>query len=120
MAYALAAGLIDIGFAIFHASFWKLFGWPERLEASGPVNAAITQTLNAVLIYVFVIYGSVLLGFALGGRPAPHVLAMGGAGFWALRALLQPFQFSMKAWPSVAMLMVFIIAAIAHGLAGEP
>jgi hypothetical protein len=117
--FGFIAGMIDIGFAIFHAMFWKLLGWPERLEPSGSINAAITQTLNAVLIYVFVIYGSVLIGFAMADRLAPNALTAAGAGFWALRAALQPLQFSMRTKPSIVLMAAFIIAAIVHGLAVE-
>ena len=39
--------------ALFHAAFRRLFGWPERLAPSGSLNTAITQTLNAMLIFVF-------------------------------------------------------------------
>ncbi|MFJ5368804.1 hypothetical protein ACIPIA_06245, partial [Bosea sp. CER48] len=56
-----AAGLLDLGFALFHAAFWRLFGWPRRLAASGGLNMAITQTLNAMLGFVFLAYGTALV-----------------------------------------------------------
>lgn len=114
MSSATLAGAIDIGFAVFHMLFWWLFRWPERLEASGRANAAITQTLNCVLIYVFVVYGSALLlaGSADGDRSL--MLPASGAGFWALRTLLQPLLFPMRNWPSIVVTLSFLIALGAH------
>lgn len=117
----MIAGLIDIGFAVFHAMFWRLFGWPERPQGAGARNAAITQTMNAMLIYVFTVYGSALLGFALAGEPAPRLLALAGAGFWALRLFAQPLYFKSWSRPMTVLTAVFAIAALAHALAAaEP
>lgn len=82
---AIIAALLDIGFAIFHLLFWRLFVWPESLKAAGVVNRAVTQTLNWVLIYVFIAYGGSVLWFALGQGRVPPPLLASGAGFWLLR-----------------------------------
>lgn len=120
-AAVVIAGLIDIGFAVFHAMFWRMFGWPDRLSASGSLNASITQALNAVLIYVFTIYGSALLGFALAGEPPPRLLAFAGAGFWAVRVALQPAFFKSWSWPMTVITALFVIATVMHVLAAaEP
>lgn len=116
-AAAMTAGLFDLGFAVFHACFWRLFGWPARLEASGSRNAAITQTLNAVLIYVFTIYGSAMIGFALTGGPAPRLLALAGAGFWTVRALAQAVLFKFWSQPLAVLTGIFVAAAVMHALA---
>ena len=65
MTAAVLAGATDLGFALFHAMFWRLFNWPGRLPASGTVNSAITQTLNVVLIYAFCAYGAGLIWLGL-------------------------------------------------------
>lgn len=114
----LLAGLLDLGFAVFHALFWKLFGWPERLEASGSLNAAITQALNAMLIYVFTIYGSALLGFALAGAAVPPAFAWAGAGFWGLRLVIHPLLFSLRDRRSIAIALIFAAGAALHAIAG--
>jgi hypothetical protein len=117
VAAVFIAGLIDLGFAVFHATFWHLFGWSEKLKASGRLDAAITPTLNALLIYVFTMYGSVLIGFALSGHPVPSILALAGAGFWTMRTLLQPVFFRIWSPPFIILTFVFAIAAVAHGAA---
>ena len=114
MTVALLAGALDLGFAAFHLMFWRLFQWPARLEASGKVNEAITQTLNLVLIYVFVAYGVALIWTA---ASLPPMLAWAGAGFWLLRMALQPRLFPMRNGPSVAITVVFAATAAVHALA---
>lgn len=109
-----APGVIDLGFAVFHLLFWKLLGWPQSLEASGKLNSAVTRTLNLVLIYVFVVYGVALIWL---GENAPPGLLIAGAGFWVLRAVLQPVMFEMKTRLSGALLGAFVVAAVFHGLA---
>lgn len=113
---ALAAGLIDLGFALFHAAFRRLFGWPERLAPSGSLNAAITQTLNAMLIFVFLAYGATLIWLAGQGSVHP-VLPLVGAAFWGLRLTLQFIWFDLRPWPSKLITAAFALAIVIHLLA---
>ncbi|WP_199084939.1 hypothetical protein [Bosea sp. ASV33] len=113
---ALAAGLIDLGFALFHAAFRRLFGWPERLAPSGSLNAAITQTLNAMLIFVFLAYGATLIWLAGQGGVHP-VLPLVGAAFWGLRLTLQFIWFDLRPWPSKLITAIFALAIAIHLLA---
>src|SRR5829696_2045328 len=93
-----AAILFDVGFAIFHVMFWYLFGWPARLRVSGGINTAITQTLNAMLIYVLGLYAAALLWYATASERAPAMLLLAGARFWLVRAAAQPvFAFTRSA-----------------------
>lgn len=113
-----AAGLLDLGFALFHAAFWRLFGWPERLEPSGSLNTAITQTLNLMLGFVFLIYGAALIWQSrqLGAHP---FLPLAGAGFWSLRLVLQFVWFDLKPWPSKLITALFALTAVVHLLAAR-
>jgi hypothetical protein len=112
----LAAGLIDLGFALFHALFWRLFGWPERLQPSGGLNTAITQTLNAMLGFVFLAYGAALLWQGWIGATA-MALPLAGALFWILRLVLQFLWFDIRPLASRAIAAVFALAALVHLLA---
>lgn len=111
-----AAGLLDLGFALFHALFRRLFGWPERLAPSGGLNTAITQTLNAMLIFVFLAYGATLIWQAGQGSVHP-LLPLAGAAFWGLRLALQFIWFDLKPWPSKLITAVFALTAVVHLLA---
>lgn len=113
---ALAAGLIDLGFALFHAAFRRLFGWPERLAPSGSLNTAITQTLNTMLIFVFLAYGATMIWPSGQGSVHP-VLPLVGAAFWGLRLALQFIWFDLKHWPSRLIAAVFAGTAVVHLLA---
>lgn len=117
MISGILAGAIDIGFAIFHVLFWWLFRWPERLAGSGQINAAITQTLNSVLVYVFAVYGGTLVFVGLSGASVSPLLPAAGAGFWALRTLLQPLLFPMRNWASAAVTLAFVVALGTHAAA---
>jgi hypothetical protein len=112
----LAAGLADLGFALFHLAFWRLFGWPQRLEASGALNSAITRTLNVMLTFVFLAYGGALLWQAQ--SPAvPAALPLAGAAFWSLRLVLQWLWFDLRPLASRLVTGAFALAAGLHLLA---
>jgi len=42
----IAGGIFNIGFAIFHIFFWRLFGWKKDLSTLNYVNRNIMQVLN--------------------------------------------------------------------------
>ncbi len=119
MTAAILAGTIDLAFAVFHMLFWRAFGWPEQLHGSGPMNTAVTQTMNAVLIYCFAAYGAALIYLALQPSAAAiaAVFALAGAGGWTLRTVLQFVYFPMQPRSSQAFTAVFVLAAALHGLA---
>ena len=112
----LIAGLLDLGFALFHAAFGRLFGWPERLAPSGSLNTAITQTLNAMLTFVFLAYGATLIWQAGQGSIHPLLPLLGGA-FWGLRLALQFIWFDLKPWSSKLITAVFAVTTVVHLLA---
>lgn len=114
----LAAGLLDLGFALFHAAFWRLFGWPEKLERSGSLNTAITQTLNVMLGFIFLAYGAALLWQSEQASAQP-LLPLAGAGFWSLRLVLQFIWFDLRPWPSRLIAAIFALTALVHLLAAR-
>lgn len=115
MTYAVLASIFDIGFGLFHLIFWRLFGWPSTLALSGKINTAITQTLNVMLTYCFFTYGAALFWWREDENAG--MLALAGAGFWSLRAILQPVLFSARGRLSVVLTIVFLITAALHAAA---
>lgn len=116
LAFALAAlsGAFDVGFALFHLLFWRIFDWHRTILPSGALNSAITQTLNVMLTYCFVLYGGWLLwAVAAGTRPDPMLLGA-GAGFWLLRAVLQPMLFGLRRTASVTITVIFGLGTVLH------
>lgn len=108
------AGCADIGFAIFHVFFWKLFGWPAGLKASGSVNSGITQTLNIMLTLVFLLYGGKLIAFGWAGtQPDPYMLVC-GILFGVVRSALQPVMFGMQGIASKGFLAIALAVTSLH------
>ncbi|GGH14310.1 hypothetical protein GCM10007036_13530 [Alsobacter metallidurans] len=117
-----AAGAFDLAFAAFHLAFPLLFRWRSRLAKLDPVNRGILVTLNLMLVFVFAAAGAVL---AL--KPdlvATDALGRGflflGAGFWALRAALQPLIFGLDHWASKLLLVVFLAGVTLHAAPAWP
>tara|TARA_R100000365_G_scaffold3395_1_gene11058 strand:- start:2209 stop:2610 length:402 start_codon:yes stop_codon:yes gene_type:complete len=110
----VACGLYNIGFAVFHVCFWILFQWPKKLRPSGTINVAITQTLNVVLTYCFIVYGGALIWAGVTSAHVPAFILLAGAGFWLLRASLQPLLFPMRNLPSIAITVVFVAGGLIH------
>lgn len=109
----LAAALYNLGFAVFHMAFWRLFHWPASLASSGRLNSAVTQTLNIVLTYTFFATAAAMIFLWSNGESAT-LLLLAGAGFWTLRAVLQPLLFARSTPLSNAMTAVFVTGAILH------
>lgn len=84
-------GLHSLGFAIFHAFFWKIFNWKNELKTSSVPTRAIIQIANLRLIHVFLL--SALLCFVfpqdLVGTTMGKVFLAGMALFWLGRAVEQ-------------------------------
>lgn len=102
----------DVGFALFHVLFWRLFAWPTSLMPSGQVNGAITQTLNVMLIYVFSAYSTALAMLPAG---AERTVALWlGAGFWLLRTAAQPAIFGARGKVNTLLSVLFAVGAGIH------
>ena len=107
------SAMYDLGFGLFHLSFWRWLAWPHSLEKSGRLNQSITQTLNVMLSYVFFVYG---IAIVLAPAPFQAPLALAGSGFWLLRALVQPVLFA-RTRLSWVMTAVFAAGAALHAAA---
>jgi hypothetical protein len=105
------AGVFDLALALFHILFWRLFGWPASLAGSGRLNVAITQTLNIVLTYVFVVYGVALLWL---GTATPDALLLAAAGFGVLRIALQFLLFRVESRLAVLFTGLMVAGTLLH------
>jgi len=90
----LLCGFYSFGFAIFHASFWKIFHWNSDLKKLSFANKAIMQLLNVQIIYYFIfvaficfVFPAELLTTKLGS------LFLGGTSFFWLIRTIQQFVF---------------------------
>lgn len=103
-------GLFNLGFAIFHLMFWRLFGWKEDLASLRFNNRAIMQILNLCLTFVFLIvaYTSFFNAPELIHSSLGRTLLVGISLFWFLRMIEQGIFFGLKKPWSVALALVFL------------
>jgi len=87
----LLCGLHSLGFALFHAAFWKLFRWPLSLRDTTLANRAILQIANVQLIWIFLFVAALCFLFpqALATSPLGRALLAGMSVFWLLRLVVQ-------------------------------
>ena len=116
--WILAAGAFNLALAIFHLSFWQLFGWPKTLAPGGAVNSRITQILNLAIAYLFVLAGLLCLLFPadMAASAVGNFWLASMAGFWLARAVIQPVFFGLRHPMSVVLFGVFILGAMVHGM----
>ena len=110
-ALIVSAGVFDLAIAVFHLLFWRLFHWPESLAGSGRLNTAITQTLNIMLTYVFIVYGAALV---MQRAEATNALLLSGFGFGVIRIYLQFRLFGVASRASLAFVGAALLGTMLH------
>lgn len=111
-------GFHSLGFAIFHAMFWRLFRWRRSLAAATAVDRAIVQILNLRLIYVFLGMAALCFCFTreLDDSALGQALLAGMSLFWVGRTIEQ-FVFLRINRPMVHVLTVlFMLGAVLFAL----
>lgn len=83
----LLCALHSFGFALFHAGFWRIFGWPRTLAGTTLPNRAVIQIANVQLVWLFAGIGAlcVLYPAELVGTPLGRAVLAGMAIFWIIR-----------------------------------
>lgn len=111
-------GLHSLGFAAFHLTFWRLFGWKHELVRVSVANRAIMQILNLRLIYVFFGMGSIALAFApeLVGTRLGHVLLCFMTLFWVGRTIEQLVLLRINDWRVHLLTGLFVLGAALHAV----
>ncbi|MCJ7432935.1 MAG: hypothetical protein MUO77_05550 [Anaerolineales bacterium] len=84
-------GVINLLFAVFHLSFWKLFDWQQSLASLSSEDRAIMQVLNIHTAYVLAVFSILSLVFPneMSDTKLGRIFAKAIAGFWVLRAVNQ-------------------------------
>jgi hypothetical protein len=110
----LLCGLYNIGFVLFHVSFWKIFNWGNELKKVSFANKAIMQILNVQIIYYFIFTAVICFVFPteLVNTKLGNYFLAGTSLFWFVRTL-QQFIFLNVNNKRVHMLtIVFIMGTI--------
>lgn len=114
----IAGGVFCIGFFVFHALFWRLFGWREDLRSLTYINRQVMQILNLCLMAAFAIfaYVSLLHTAELLQTPLGRNLLLLVGVFWWLRAIEQILFFGLSRLVSVGFFTVFVIGGLLYAL----
>jgi len=109
-------GLYNLAFLIFHDFFWKIFNWKEDLKKLTPINKAITQVLNLMLIFVLLIfaYVSFFQVQEMQTTDLGRTLTIFIALFWGIRAILQLVYFSRTKLVSYILFVIFVIGFLLY------
>ncbi|PSC05752.1 hypothetical protein SLNSH_07175 [Alsobacter soli] len=116
------AGGYDLAFAACHLALPLALRWRSRLAKLDPVNRGVVKTLNLMLVLVFAGVGAALAfgPAAVASDQLGRGLLFAAAGFWLLRAALQPVMFGLGHWMSKALLVVFLAGAALHAAPAWP
>lgn len=106
-------GVINILFAFFHLSFWKMFEWGTDLANLTAENSAIMQVLNIHTVYVLIVFAilSLVLANELSNTRLGRFVSFAIASFWVLRVVNQAIFWG------VAFIGSWIIMAVCLGIA---
>jgi hypothetical protein len=114
----LLCGLYNIGFAIFHIAFWKIFHWDNELKKLSFANKGIMQILNVQMIYYWVFVAIACFAFPteLLTTKFGNFFLIGNSIFWLLRTI-QQFIFLRANHIAIHILtFIFMIGALLFAL----
>ncbi|MBI4672039.1 MAG: hypothetical protein HY741_10295 [Chloroflexi bacterium] len=109
----IVGGFFNLGFGLFHLTFWRVFRWKEELASLSFINRGIVQVLNLCLTFVFFVlayisffHASELLSTKLGAALLTAI-----ALFWFLRAVEQVIFFRLRRPVSLILTLVFLLGS---------
>ena len=114
----LLCGLYNIGFAIFHIGFWKIFHWDSELKKLSFANKGIMQILNVQMIYYWLFVAIACFAFPteLLTTKFGNFFLIGNSIFWLLRTI-QQFIFLRANHIAIHILtFIFMIGALLFAL----
>jgi len=112
----LIGGFYNLGFAIFHLLFWRLFRWKRDLSSLTFINRSVTQILNLCLTFVFLLmaYISFFNTSELIQTNLGKALLVGFSLFWFLRMIEQIIFFGIRNLISIALTLVFLFGCVIY------
>jgi hypothetical protein len=112
----LLGGFYNLGFAIFHLLFWRLFRWKRDLSSLTFINRSVMQILNLCLTFVFLLmaYISFFNTSELIQTNLGKTLLVGFSLFWFLRMIEQIIFFGIRNLISIALTLVFLFGCVIY------
>ena len=112
----MIGGVYNLGFAIFHLMFWRLFRWKRDLSSLTFINRSVMQILNLCLTFVFLLmaYISFFNTSELIQTNLGKTLLVGFSLFWFLRMIEQIIFFGIRNLISIALTLVFLFGCVIY------
>jgi hypothetical protein len=112
----MIGGVYNLGFAIFHLMFWRIFRWKKDLSRLTFINRSVMQILNLCLTFVFLLmaYVSFFNTSELIQTNLGKALLVGFSLFWFLRMIEQIIFFGIRNLISIALTLVFLFGCVIY------
>jgi hypothetical protein len=112
----IAGGIFNLGFAVFHLFFWRLFDWRKDLASLTAVNRSVMQILNLCLTFLLFVmaYVSLFLRQHMLSTDLGKTLLISVALFWFLRMLEQIFMFEPRNRLSAIFTLIFLLGSVLY------
>jgi len=114
----LMCGLYNIGFALFHFGFWKIFEWNKDLKKLSFANKAIMQILNIQICYYFLFTAFICFAFPneLLTTKLGNWFLIGCSLFWLIRTLQQFVFLRANHYKIHILTFIFLIGTVLFSL----
>lgn len=118
MSLAAVCAVYNLGWGLFHLTFWPLLRWKEQLARLSPTNRGVVQILNLcltwlflVIAYIYMFHPTELINSGLG-----RALAYGVLFLWVGRTVEQVIFMEMRRRLHQLLLVLFAVGVGIHGL----
>ncbi len=112
----IVGGVFNLGFAVFHLAFWRLFRWKKDLASLTLINRSVMQILNLCLTFVFLVmsYVSFFHGPELIQTSLGKTILAAFSLFWFLRMVEQVIFFGVRNRKSLTFTLVFLLGSVIY------
>jgi hypothetical protein len=112
----MIGGVYNLGFAIFHLMFWRIFRWKKDLSRLTFINRSVMQILNLCLTFMFLViaYVSFFHSSELVQTNLGKTLLVGFSLFWFLRMIEQVIFFGIRNSISIILTLIFLFGCVIY------
>jgi hypothetical protein len=112
----IAGGAFNLGFGIYHLTFWKTYRWSTDLPKISRLNQSVVQIINLCL--AFMIFAMAFLSFFyfndLIATALGNVLLFIMFMFWLLRMVEQVIFFGTKNRTAILFTFIFLAGSLLY------